>query len=98
MSYKNRTTSLSFANEKNKELFYMILCKLKEVECSQGQTHTNSVKKQAASSLLDILLTIDFNTEVIPRSTFEELTVLLTEIKGSNLTKDEAKLLKEITF
>jgi hypothetical protein len=74
----------------------MLLYKLKDIECSFERTQSNSKRKQAASSIINLLLKIDFKAEVIPDTNFEKLSFLLEDVKEKQLSEIESKLLKEI--
>ena len=74
----------------------MVLYKLKEIECSLEQSSQNSERLKAVSTLKNLLLEVDFKTEVIPDHSFDKLSNLLIELKGNELTNNEQLVLKEI--
>ena len=74
----------------------MLLYRLKEIECLLRDSSQENGRFKAVSSLKNLLLEVDFKTEVIPDYSFEKLSILLIDLKESELTNDEELVLKEI--
>ena len=76
----------------------MLLYKLKEIECLLEKSSQKSERFKTVSTLKNLLLKVDYKTEVIPDYSFEKLESLLIELKGNELTVDEKLVLKEIVL
>ena len=74
----------------------MLLYKLKALECLLKENDQDSPKLDAVTKLQRLLLQIDHRVEVIPEYAVDLLIPILEEIQGTILTKDEAKLLREV--
>ena len=74
----------------------MLLYKLKALECLLKENDQHSPKLDAVTKLQKLLLQIDHRVEVIPEYALDRLIPILEEIQGTILTKDEAKLLREV--
>ena len=74
----------------------MLLYKLKALECLLKENDQDSPKLDAVTKLQKLLLQIDHRVEVIPEYAVDLLIPILEEIQGTILTKDEAKLLREV--
>ena len=74
----------------------MLLYKLKEMECLLEKSSQNSERFKTVSTLKNLLLKVDFKTEVIPDYSLDKLSNLLIELKGNKLTNEEKIVLKEI--
>ena len=74
-----------------------ILTKLSDIKSSTKKNIKNDTKKLITiKSIKRILEEIDFNSEEVLINNFEKLFALLTSLKGSNLSKREVQLVKEI--
>ena len=74
----------------------MLLYHLKALECLLKENDQDSPKLDAVTKLQKLLLQIDHRVEVIPEYAVDLLIPILEEIQGTILTKDEAKLLREV--
>ena len=76
----------------------MLLYKLKDIECHLEKSSQNSERFETVSILKNLLLKVDYKTEIIPDYSFDKLSNLLIELKGKELTRDEKLVLKEIVL
>jgi len=75
----------------------MLLYKIKELECSlEKDEMKNESKLIIVSSLKNILLNIDFRTEVIPEYSYDKIIQVLEDINGKVLSFEEKKVIQDV--
>ena len=75
----------------------MLLYKIKELECSleKGKMKNESMLN-IVSSLKNMLLNIDFRTEVIPDYSYDKIIEVLEDINGKVLSYEEKKIIQDV--
>ncbi len=75
----------------------MLLYKIKELECSleKGEIKNESMLN-IVSSLKNMLLNIDFKTEVIPEYSYDKIIQILEDINGEKLSFEEKKIIQNV--
>ena len=75
----------------------MILYKLKEIECDLIEKNDHD-KLKTVKIIKNLLLQIDYTSEVIPDQNIITLKKLLTSLKGGTLSFFEKSLVEELYY